>query len=34
MIQAPASFMVAMEEYVKEAPQSLMLPWKVIYLIL
>uniref|UniRef100_A0A5B7BHS0 ENTH domain-containing protein n=1 Tax=Davidia involucrata TaxID=16924 RepID=A0A5B7BHS0_DAVIN len=27
--QPPASFMTAMEDYVKEAPQTLMLPWKV-----
>lgn len=27
--QPPASFMIAMEEYVKDAPQTLMLPWRV-----
>ncbi|KAG8367649.1 hypothetical protein BUALT_Bualt16G0094900 [Buddleja alternifolia] len=26
--QPPASFLASMEEYVKEAPQSLMLPWR------
>lgn len=26
--KAPASFLTAMEEYVKDAPQTLMLPWK------
>lgn len=26
--QPPASFLTAMEEYVKDAPQALMLPWK------
>ncbi|KAL2502406.1 putative clathrin assembly protein [Forsythia ovata] len=27
--QPPASFITAMEEYVKDAPQTLMLPWKM-----
>ncbi|KAL3810562.1 hypothetical protein ACJIZ3_000685 [Penstemon smallii] len=31
--QPPASFLSAMEEYVKDAPQTLMLPWRPVFVV-